>query len=188
MTTEAKTVYFDEPGESNTGETLRLAKARADELGITQVIVATTGGDTALAAVKVFKNFDLVIVTHSTGFDGPDTQSLKDADRKKLEKSGARVLTTTHAFGGVGRAVRFKLNTYELEEIVAYTLRTFGQGAKVCIEITTMAADAGYVKTTKPAIAIAGTGRGADTAMVISPTHVQTFFDLKVHEFICKPW
>ena len=43
----------------------------------------------------------------------------------------------------MGRAVRKKLGTYELEEIIAYTLRVFGQGAKVAVEIALMAADAG---------------------------------------------
>ena len=81
-----------------------------------------------------------------------------------------------------------KLDTYQTEEIVAYTLRTFGQGAKVGIEIAVMAADAGLIKTQQDAVVIGGTGTGADTALVVSPTHAQTFFDIKIHEIICKPW
>ena len=188
MVKEGKTIYFDKPGKVNTDETLILAKARADELGIKQVVVATTGGETAHKASEIFKELDLTVVTHSTGFREPDKQSLPEEDRKKLEDAGAKVLTATHTFGGIGRAVRLKLETYELEEIIAYTLRTFGQGAKVAVEISLMASDAGYVKTAEPLVAIGGTGRGADCAVVLTSTHAQTFFDLKIHEIICKPW
>ena len=96
-------------------------------------------------------------------------------------------MPTTHAFGGVGRAVRKKLGTYEIEEIVAFTLRIFGQGMKVVAEIALMAADAGLVPGNEPVLAIAGTGRGADTAAILYPTHAQTFFDLKLVEIICMP-
>jgi hypothetical protein len=36
-------------------------------------------------------------------------------------------------------------------------------------------------------IAIAGTGRGADTAVVLRPTNAQTFFDMRIMEILCKP-
>ncbi len=87
----------------------------------------------------------------------------------------------------MGRAVRKKLGTYELEEIIAYTLRIFGEGMKVVCEIALMAADAGLVRTDEPVIAIAGTGRGADTAVVLRPANAQTFFDMRIMEILCKP-
>jgi hypothetical protein len=87
----------------------------------------------------------------------------------------------------VGRAVRKKLGTYETEEIVAFTLRTFGEGIKVIAEICLMAADAGLIRSDEPVIAVAGTGRGADTAAVVRPTHAQTFFDLRFLEILCLP-
>ncbi len=54
----------------------------------------------------------------------------------------------------MGRAVRKKLGTYEVDEIMAFTLRTFCQGIKVAAEITLMAADAGLVRTDEPVIAV----------------------------------
>ncbi len=83
--------------------------------------------------------------------------------------------------------MRKKLGTYELEEIIAYTLRIFGEGMKVACEITLMAADAGLVRTAEPAIAIAGTGKGADTAVILRPVNAQTFFDMRIMEILCKP-
>jgi hypothetical protein len=60
---------------------------------------------------------------------------------------------------------------------------------KVTCEIVLQAADAGLVRSGVPVISIAGTGRvrGADTAIVVSPVNSNRFFELKVHEVICKP-
>jgi hypothetical protein len=58
---------------------------------------------------------------------------------------------------------------------------------KVACEVAVMAADAGLVRTDEDVIAIAGTGRGADTALVLRPVNSQDFFDLKVKEILCKP-
>lgn len=179
--------YFRTPGRDNTERVLRIAKVRAEELGIQSVVVATTTGQTGLRATQVFRDCNLVLVTHSTGFKEPNYQELTEENRKAIEANGGRILTCQHAFGGVGRAVRKKLRTYELEEIVAYTLRIFGEGMKVVCEIALMAADAGLIRVDEPAIVIAGTGHGADTAVVLRPANAQTFFDMRIMEVLCKP-
>jgi len=179
--------YFAEAGHDNTDLVLQAARARAQELGVRSVVVATTGGDTGARAAQVFEGYNLVVVTHSTGFTTANAQELTDENRATIESMGGRILTCQHAFGGVGRAVRKKLSTYELEEIIAFTLRIFGQGMKVVCEITLMAADAGMIRVDEPAIVIAGTGRGADTAVVVMPANAQTFFDMRVMEVLCKP-
>lgn len=183
----AQTVYFAQPGPGNTETTLAVACKRAEMLGIDTVLVATTSGATAIRAAGVFAEFTVVAVTHSTGFNAPYKQELTPENAAALTNAGIHILTTTHAFGGVGRAVRKKLGTYEVDEIIAFTLRIFGQGMKVVAEIALMAADAGLVPENKPVLAIAGTGRGADTAVILYPTHAQTFFDLAFAEIICMP-
>ena len=180
-------VYFDRQGKENTERTLEIAKARADELGIETILVATTTGRTGARAAEFFKGYNLVVVTHSTGFREPNEQELREENRAAIERAGAKILTCQHAFGGVGRAVRKKLGTYELEEIIAYTLRVLGEGMKVVCEIALMAADAGLVRTDEEVVAIAGTGRGADTAVVLVPANAQTFFDMRILEILCKP-
>jgi hypothetical protein len=182
-----QSVYFEKPGQENTARTLEVAKRRAEELGIKTILVATTRGDTGAQAAQLFQGYGVVVVTHSAGLKEPNTQELTEENRTAIESTGGEILTCQHAFGGVGRAVRKKLGTYELDEIIAYTLRTFGQGMKVCAEIALMAADAGLVRTREPCIAIAGTGRGADTAVVLIPANAQDFFDLKIMEILAKP-
>ena len=189
---ERKTVYFEKPGgEENTVKTLALAKARADELGIKTVVVASTVGDTAVKAMDVFQGFKVIIVTHVTGMRGPDTQEFTGENRKIVEKKGGIIITAAHAFGAIHRSLGATggppVPTSAIGDIVAMTLRTFGQGMKVVCEIAAMAADAGAVRTDEEIVSIGGTGRGADTAVVLQPSNVHRFFNLRVKEIICKP-
>ncbi len=87
----------------------------------------------------------------------------------------------------LSRAVRKKFNTAIIGDIVANILRIFGQGMKVVCEIAVIAADGGLVRTDEEIIAIGGTSRGTDTAVVLRPVNSNDFFDLKVKEILCKP-
>jgi len=182
-----QSTYYKKPGQQNTAHTLEIARRRAEELGIRTILVASTRGETGAQAAQVFQGYDVVVVTHATGFVEPNTQQLMPGHRAAIETAGAKILTCQHAFGGISRAVRKKWGTYAIDEIVAQTLRIFGEGMKVCVEIALMAADAGLVRVGEPCIAIAGTGWGADTAVVLAPAHVQQFFDLRVMEVLAKP-
>lgn len=182
-----KTVYFEKPGSENTEETLSLAKRRAEELGIKTIVVASTVGDTAVRAIETFNKSRVIVVTHVTGMRQPDTQEFTEENRKIVEAKGGTILTTTHPLGGLSRAMRNKYNMFVLGEVIADTLRIFGQGIKVACEIAMMAADSGLVRTDEDIIAIAGTSRGADTAVVLKPAHTHNFFDLKIKEILCKP-
>lgn len=83
--------------------------------------------------------------------------------------------------------MREKFATRTIGDIIAYTLRVFGQGMKVACEITLMAADSGLVRTDEDVIAIGGSRSGADIAILVRPANSSTFFDLKVREILCKP-
>jgi len=184
---EIQSVYFPGPGRANTEKTLEIAKKRAEQLGIETIVVASTSGETGVKAVKLLTSCKVVVVTHATGFPAPDVQELTPQNRADILEKGGRILTATHAFGGVGRAVRRRFNTYQVDEIIAHTLRAFGQGAKVACEILLMAADAGLLNTDEEVISIGGSASGADTALVIKPANTHDFFELKVKEVLCKP-
>lgn len=184
---ETKTVYFEEKGPANTEETLKITKKRAEELGIKTIVVASTVGDTAVRAMDVFKGCKIIVVTHVAGMRQPDTQEFDDNKKKIVEDKGGIVLTTTHALGGLSKAMRKRYNTFVLGEVIADALRIFGQGIKVVCEMACMAADAGLVRTDEDIIAVAGSGRGADTAVVMKPAHTHDFFDLRIKEILCKP-
>ncbi len=185
--TEKRVVYFEQRGTTNTQRVLELAARRARELRIRSIVVATTGGTVGMMAPDALSGFDVVVVTHSTGFAEPGRQEVPSEVIDEIRRKGAHVLTATHVFGGVGRAVRNRFKTYQTEEIVAQTLRLMGQGTKVAVEITLMAADAGLISPHYEVVACGGTGRGLDTALVLKPAHAQSLFDLEIREVICKP-
>jgi len=184
---ESKTVYFEEPGSENTEAVLRIARQQAEELGIKTIVVASTRGDTAVRAMDVLQGLRVIVVTHVTGFRAPDAQEFTEENRQIVESKGGIMITAAHAFAGLSRAMRHKYNMYLLGEIVADTLRIFGEGTKVACEIAMMAVDAGVVHTDEDIICVAGTDRGADTALVLAPVNTHHFFDLKVKEVLCKP-
>jgi len=181
------TVYFGQAGPEKTERTLQLAHARAKELHITNVVVASTSGKTGALACEMMGDIDVVVVTHSTGFKAPNVQELQPQYKERIKRAGGTILTCQHALGGVGRAVRRKLGTYQVDEIMAFTLRTLCQGLKVACEITVMAADAGVIPASQEVVAVGGTGQGADAAAVLLSANAHDFFDQRVLEVICKP-
>lgn len=185
--TERKTVYFEAAGSQNTELVLKLAKEYAQAEGIEDILVASTTGETGARASEVFEDFNVVVVTHHSSFVKPGTLELREENRRKILERGAKLLTATHALSGVERAVRKKFTTILPLELIAHALRLFGEGTKVCVEISVMAADAGLIPVDKNIVAIAGTGRGADTALVIKPASASDFFSLEVRETIAKP-
>lgn len=208
---EAKTIYFENEGEINTDAALAAANQRAKELDIKTVLVASTRGNTAIKAVDVFKGMKVVIVTHAYGGMEPNTQEFLDENRHIVESKGGKILTTAHGFGGINGAFRSDMprpsggrpggpmpaggpppGTRPTPlpipgDIIARTLGVFCRGLKVAAEITIMATDSGLVRTDEEVVVIAGSSRGADTAVVVQPANSQRFFDLKIKEIICKP-
>jgi uncharacterized protein len=180
--------YFEQAGPENTDRALELAFCRARELGARYIILPSTTGASGLKAARLRQDDEqVVVVSHSAGFSGPNTQSLPAEVRQEIIAAGATVITCQHALGGVGRAVRRKLGSYQVDEIIAFALRTFCQGVKVACEIALMAADCGLIPAGEEVVSLGGTGRGLDTALVLRAANAQDYFDLRVLEMICKP-
>jgi hypothetical protein len=187
MSQSVQTIYFDGKGKQFTQETLKIAKKRADELGIKNIVVASYTGYAGVLASELFKNYNLIVSAGMMGFTEPNVHRMVSENQEKIENNGGKIFYHLHSFGGLGRAVKQKFGPIQVDEIIAYTLRTFSQGVKVALEISCMACDAGLIKADVPCIAIAGSGGGADTAVVLLPVNTHRFFDTKVMEILCKP-
>lgn len=179
-------MYFDQPGKVNTDRTLQCALDRARELGIDEVIAASSSGDTGFKVLELFKGFRVTVVTYHSGFKEPFKAVMPEEARKNLEAGGAFVVGGTHALSGVERSVAKKYSGFAPVLLIADTLKLFGQGTKVAVEITVMAADAGALSG-RDVVAIGGSSKGVDTALVLKPVHQSNFFDMKIREIICKP-
>lgn len=181
------TIYFEQGGPSRTGETLNAARERAEALGIQRIVVASYSGETGARAVETFKGCQVAVVGGVYGFREPNGVSMEEKHRLIIEAGGGRIVYAGHAFGMLGRAIRRRFDTMQSDELIAHTLRLFSQGVKVACECACMAADAGLIHTGEEAIAIGGTGQGADTAIVLRAANTHCFFDTRILEIICKP-
>ncbi len=183
---EVKTVYFDRSGRQNTAEALGLARRRAEELGIRQVVLASTHGSTALAAAEAFRglNVELIAVSISAAF-APEGWTMSPEERGRVEAQGVRLLTVQHGLAdGVAEGF-FGAGTPGT--VMAETLRRFSQGLKVAVEVSIMAAEAGWVQAGREIVALGGTDEGADTAVVLRPTYARKIKELVICELLCKP-
>ena len=157
-----------------TQETIKKAVDYAKENNIKNIVVATTTGGN-LTYLEDEKDLHIVGVTNA--YDQGQNQ-MREEVRKHFEEAGMDIVTAGHAlyFGGYGPT-----------EIVANTLRMFSQGVKVCVEVSTMALDAGKIPYQEKIVAIAGSGRGADTVVLLTPSYTKSILDTKVHKIIEMP-
>jgi hypothetical protein len=183
---EGRIVYFEKPGRQNTAEALRIARRRAEELGIRQAVLATSHGGTALAAAEAFRGsgIELIAVSISAAF-APEGWVMSPEERRQVEAQGVRVLTCLHGLGdGVAEGF-FGASTPGT--VMAETLRRFSQGLKVAVEVSLMAVEAGWVQAGKEIVALGGTNEGTDTAVVLRPAYARAIKELAVCELLCKP-
>ena len=178
---EEKITYFETPGVDNTETTLRLSLERAKARGINTILLASTRGDTARRAAEVFAGtgIKMVVVPHQYGFG--ETQRFPKELVAELEKKGHKVYFGT---------MLFHTDSFYGEKaptLIATVLRTFCQGMKVAMEIILMATNGGCIASGEKVIAVTGTGRGADTAVVATAAPTNKFHDLHITEIICKP-
>ncbi len=178
-------MYWENKGAENTKATLQAALQTAQERNIRYVVVATSSGETA--AKLLGSPVQVIAVTYHAGFSEPGKISMLPEMQEKLEAGGIKVLRTSHLLSGVERGVRNAFGGLYPAEIIAQTLRMLGQGVKVGVEIAGMALDAGLIPYGEEVIAIGGSLKGADTAIIIEPAHCNRFFESKVKEIICKP-
>jgi uncharacterized protein len=179
---EKKIVYFEDLKPENTEATFKLASERLESGEIKKLVLASTTGATARKAVEFFKGRDikLIIVPHQFDFHR-DQNAFPQELVRELRESGHKVHFGTMLFH------TNSLYGSEIPTVMANLLRTFCQGVKVCFEIVLMATDAGLLESGEKVIAMAGTGRGSDTALVMQAASSQHLNKLKVGEIICKP-
>lgn len=184
-------LYLDAPGEQNTGAVLEAVAARLKEGGIKHVVVASDSGDTGLKAIARLKDSgaQVVVVTEHCGFDKEGECAMTKETEQEIVKGGGKVVCATHALSGVERSITRKIGGASRVESIAEALRAlFGQGLKVAVEVTVMAADNGAIPCGDlEVVAIGGTSTGADTACVVRPAHSNGFFNLRVREIIAIP-
>jgi len=184
--------YFDEPGKQNTERTVQLAIKRAVARRIRHIVVASGTGRTGVMVAERAKKKGIktVVVTYHFGFEKKNEGTITRQNLERLRELDCEIVSATHAFSGIERAITKKFGGLSRVEVIAETLRSlFGHGMKVCVEIGAMAADSGSIPVDGKTeiVAIAGTDEGADTAVVMRPSNASSFFELEIREIIAMP-
>ena len=178
-------MIFEKAGRDNTAAVIELVKKTVRQRRIRYVVVAYNSGETAIQLKDA--GCQVVCVTHSNGFAKKGENEMTAEARAALEATGIQVYTGAHVLSGVERGISRTVGGMYPAEIMAYSLRMLSQGVKVCVEISIMALDGGMIPYGEEVIAIGGSGRGADTAVILSPAHSNAVFETRIHEILCKP-
>lgn len=186
---EKRVVYFEKAGRENTNECLQIVKDAIWDFGYKHVVLASTSGDCGILFSEALKEsgINLIVVTHCAGFKEPNSDEMSAEARQRIANAGAKISTGTMITHSLEAAFTAKFSGLYPGLIVAQALRRFGEGSKVCCEMVMMASDAGLVPEGEEIIAVAGTGRGADTVLLVKSAVSKRFFDLKVLEVLAKP-
>jgi hypothetical protein len=180
--------YFEKPGSGNTARCLELVAELVAE-GHTHVVVASTSGETALLAAQKLQGTGsrVVAVTHNVGYGGPNQDECGPDVREKLAALGVRMYTGTILTRGIEAALMKKHQGIYPAYVVAQSLRMLAQGIKVAAEIVAEACDGGLLPEGTDVVAVAGTGRGADTVAIVEAHTSDRFFDIRFKQIVAKP-
>ncbi len=174
--------YFETAGQVNTAEVFALIDEALAETGIKKIVLASTTGTTAQYAMDHYrgKGMRLIIVPHQYGFSSTGQRFPKELV-ERARQEGHEVYFGTMLFH------TDKLFGPGVPQWVADFLRVFCQGAKVCVEILLMAGNAGLVEAGERVVVVAGSGRGADTALIMTGATSIDPKQMHVSRILCKP-
>ena len=191
-------IYFEQPGTGNTAAVVEAVVQRCAEGDIQTVVAASTSGYTTLAlseALQEQADVTLIHVGHGARVRewGEEYPTLKPEPRRELVERGVIVADPiSYVFhNSILEFSRWK--TPSAEDIVRDTLYAFGQGLKVAVEVVLMAVAAGFLDPFQDVIAVGGTERGADTAIVVRATYPNHALSedeekrLRIREILCMP-
>ncbi len=179
---------FEKPGPANTDEALSIALEGARRRGINCIIVASNTGETVKKLLDMdIEGMTVICVSLVYGYFEIGKQTMEEVVRRQLEERGVRIIIAAHCLSGGERAFSRAFGGIGPVEAAAKTLMMFGRGTKAAIESAIMAADCGAVPYGEPVMAVAGTSRGADTALILRPAYTAGFLDTRIDEILCKP-
>ena len=198
---EKRILYFNKLGPHNTDNVIQAVKERVRERNITYIVVASISGHTALRVAEELKELCIRVVCVS-GFPGWGTQHgveypfVKKETKERLEKLNVPIVDKMPSTLS-GDTLDYGLARYgymPVSWVVAETLEAVGgYGLKTAVEVALMATDSGTVPPAMDVISIAGSDKGADTAIVAKTAYSSCMFSrdsaqrFQVLEIIAMP-
>lgn len=183
------TLLFEKPGPQNTDACIQTVQGYLNANHVTHIVVASTSGATARSFQTALKEMpvNLVVVTHSIGFKEPNHDEFDQRIRADLNAAGVKICTGTILTHSLEKSIMEKFGGSYPGYIIASTLRRFGEGTKVAVEIVMEACDAGLIPEDAEVLSAGGTGRGSDTILLIKSKPSKRFLDLEVLDILARP-
>ena len=188
--------YFDEPGEENTQLVIQAVSQRLAASGIGKVIIASTSGETAVEfAHSLGDTAELVCISEAPYRRelSEEWPCLQQEFGQELERLGVAIIDTAPYVFQNSVLEGAAWSGDSPERLVKETLYSFGQGMKVAVEVALIGVSCGYVTPYEDVIAVGGSGKGADTAIVLRATYPACMFSkdpakrLEIKEIIAMP-
>ncbi len=171
---------FPHYGPENTGEVIEAVAERLQEKDLSTVIVGSSTGETALRIAQRVQGFEpcirVVAVCDPPWAIGkvPKAGRISADNKAKLAALGGDVVDTV-PYASRAYSTGASNNVYEALDLMVVVFDAFrmvgGNGLKVAIEVALMATNAGAVAPGQEVIAVAGTGNGLDTAVVMKTAY-----------------
>lgn len=175
-------VYFENTGRENTEATFKIVKECLLARNIKKLVLASTTGKSAKLALEYFKDTEvkIIVIPHQYDFSSK-TNRFSEELVEEMRAKGHEVHFGTMLFH------TDKLFGSSVPTTIANFLRCFSEGYKVCYEIVLMATDAGLLDSGEQVVAVAGTGLGLDTSLIMQAASTQNLRNLRINEILCKP-
>jgi hypothetical protein len=195
---ERRVFFFDGSGPQNTRHVLLAVRDRLKQGDIAKVLVASESGRLALEVKDAFPDNTVICVTYDKY-----TRSKHNKPRlmkKELEKRGATVVNSIRE--PISRQLAFrnwwvkktvKMSGEEADLFWMTLICVGGHGFRTAVESVFMAVEAGTVDIGERVVSMAGTGWGADSAIVMKGSRFEDAVGehpekrVKIEEILAMP-
>jgi len=194
----AHVYFFNSPGADNTSRVIRAVKRRARSGDIDKILIASESGRLALKLGRAFDSTKIVCVT----YNAETRRRYRKPALMKDQLLKQRIVVVDNVPEPLGRELIFR-NWWEAKTINLPGLSADlfwmtlicvgGHGLRTAVEIVFMAVQAGVVPPGERVISIAGTGWGADSAIVMRASRFDEIVGedpekrMKIEEILAMP-
>lgn len=204
--TKRAAYFFENPGEANTQAVIEVVAKRAEETDVKAIVVASISGKTAIKLAECLKERGLGVKTVCVS--GPPSWEkypeykfplISEERRSKLKALGVQIVDwVEEPFKSVTFRNWWEKETIEVEQPEAdlfwmTLICVGGHGFRTAVEVIFMAVEAGIIMVGERVIGVAGTGEGADSAVVMKASRFEGAVGpdpakrLKVEEILAMP-
>jgi hypothetical protein len=171
---------FAHYGPENTGEVIDAILERLQEKDINTIVAGSSTGETAIKIAQRVQEAQppvrVIAVCDPPWAIGkvPKAGRISPDNKARLTALGADVVDTV-PYASRAYSTGSSNNVYEALDLLVVAFDAFrmvgGNGLKVAIEVALMATNGGAIPPGQEVIAVAGTGNGLDTAIVMKTAY-----------------